>query len=109
MYESMFLNVSLIYKGHGDVFRSFTWGNDGGRINGPEEWDFNCDVKLQSDSGEIIVKAKYPQIKWATPGDFLKCKLQITPQGEVYLNSAILDVERKVLNNIIKESKDERI
>ena len=77
--------------------------------NGPEEWDFNCDVELISDAGVIKVKAKYPQIKWATPGDFLKCKLQITPLGEVYLNSAILDVERKVLNNIIKESKDERI
>ncbi|MBQ6191059.1 MAG: hypothetical protein IJK51_02010 [Bacteroidaceae bacterium] len=110
MYENIFINVSLIYKGHGEVFRSYTSLTGGaGRINGPEEWDGNCKVELQSDAGVITVKAKYPQIKWATPGDYLKCKLQITPMGEVFLNSAILDVERTVLNNFIIKSKDERI
>lgn len=109
MHESLFLTVSLIYKGHGEVFECLYDQSGYYSINGPEEWAGNCDVELQSDAGVIKVKAKYPQIQWAKPGDCLKCKLQITPMGEVYLNTAIPDVERNVLNGYIKErSKDGR-
>ena len=109
MHESLFLNVSLVYKGHGDVFKSWEWIGGVIQENGPEEWDGDCDVELQSDAGVITVKAKYPQIQWAKPGDCLKCKLQITPMGKVYLNTAFPDVERNVLNSYIKErSKNER-
>lgn len=105
MHESLFLNVSMIFRGNGEVFKSFEW--DGGliKLNGPEEWEGNCDVHLETDAGIIKVKAKYPQIQWAQPGDYLKCKLEITPMGEVVLNSATPDPERNVLNKFINESR----
>ena len=106
MYESLFLTVSVIYNGHGDVFESFTWRNGVGHINGSEERDGDCDVNLQSDAGIIKAKGKFGQIKFFNPGDYLKCKLEFQSSGSIYLSTAILDTDRTVLNRFIKQTDE---